>query len=105
MANLDRVLRNYFEDVSNASAGFATELENDAKQNRPWTDQTGNARRSIQGSYEIGDRNVIIALAIGVDYGKYLELSNGGKYRIIVPTMTKHIRTFQQVIVAQSLRL
>lgn len=56
-----------------------------AKQRAPWTDRTGNARRSIHS--EPGDKNMSAAIGIGVFYGKYLEKSHGGRYRVIDPTV------------------
>ncbi len=59
-----------------------------AKTNAPWTDRTGNARNSIQASGPVmKGRTIVGAVAIGMFYGKYLELSNGGKYRIIKPAV------------------
>lgn len=66
------------------------QAEQSAKNDAPWTDRTGNARRSINGS-TITTRDMITAyLSIGVYYGKYLELSNVGKYRIIEPTVQQY---------------
>ena len=70
-------------------------MENEAKRSRPWTDRTGNARRSIRGAARrIGKDDLQVVLAIGVDYGVYLELSNGGRYRIIRPTIDSHRKNF-----------
>lgn len=64
------------------------DAEREAKKNAPWTDRTSNARNSILGSKAVVNGNEISGtLSIGVDYGKYLELKNGGKYRIIWPTL------------------
>lgn len=64
------------------------QAENFARGNAPWTDRTGDARRSI-GSVDDSSKDIIrYWLKIGVDYGIWLEISNQGKYRILVPTMT-----------------
>lgn len=79
----DRLLKN----LENAYGATVTQGEADAKRAAPWKDRTGNARASITGSGpKVDDKNIVVALAIGVHYGKYLELSFGGKYRIIWPT-------------------
>src|SRR4051812_48678913 len=52
---------------------FAGRLEAKAVQDRPWTDRTNAARNSITGSYDQIPGGMIVALAIGVEYGKYLE--------------------------------
>jgi len=64
------------------------QAEAEAKRNAPWTDRTGNARKSITGSGpEVSATRMRAALAIGMYYGVFLELSNGGKYRIVWPTV------------------
>lgn len=73
---------------------LALRMENEAKTNRPWTDRTGNARRSIRGTAGKDGLNYIAVLAIGVYYGKYLELSNGGKYRVVRPTIDGNRQAF-----------
>ena len=56
-----------------------------AKHNAPWTDRTGNARRSIHA--ESQNNGLRSNVGIGMPYGKYLELDYGGKYRIVHPTI------------------
>lgn len=73
---------------------LALDMENEAKDNRPWTDRTGNARRSISGSAAKEGSDYRAALAIGVDYGKYLELSHGGRFRIVRPTIDRSRQKF-----------
>jgi len=65
----------------------AAQLENNAKRNAPWTDRTGNARNSIYGRTQTAKDEVEIVHGIAIDYGKYLELKNEGKFRIIKPTV------------------
>lgn len=64
-----------------------TEAENKAKRVAPWTDRTGNARSSIYGVQFDEPTAIVGQLGIGVEYGKYLELKNQGKYRVIRPVM------------------
>lgn len=64
-----------------------TDAEGYAKQNAPWRDRTGNARGSISHKTISSKDLVTGVIGIGVFYGKYLELSNQGKYRIIRPTV------------------
>jgi len=81
---------------------IAAKMENTAKNNRPWTDQTGNARRSITGSSDAKIGAIIIALAIGVEYGPPLELGMGGRYSIIKPTIDeyrkKYLKEFKGIL-------
>jgi len=80
----------------------AAKMENTAKAKRTWTDQTGDARRSITGSVDNKLGAVIIYLAIGVKYGVYLELANGGSYAIIDPTIqeyrTKYLNEYKDIL-------
>lgn len=74
--------------AANGLGAAIGEAESQAKRNAPWTDRTGNARKSITGSGpEVTPTNMRAALAIGMYYGVFLELSNGGKYRIVWPTV------------------
>lgn len=72
-----------------AMGAAMAEAEAQAKLTAPWTDRTGNARNSIGGysPVEGGQGKVVGVLSIGMFYGVFLELSNGGKYRIVWPTL------------------
>ena len=71
---------------------FATEgakkFENYAKQNRPWTDRTGQARQRLTGWVEMFSDKIRIHIGHGVDYGIYLELANEKKYAILQQTVS-----------------
>ena len=90
--NVKNNIKKYGDQTINKLAdglGMAiTEGENTAKNTAPWTDRTGNARNSITGSGPtVSSDRIRTALSIGVHYGKYLELCNFGKYRIVWPTL------------------
>ena len=74
---------------------IATQMQNAAKQNAPWTDRTGNARSGLFGTAErdVAQRIVTIYLSHGatLDYGQYLELSNAGRYAVIMRTIEGHL--------------
>lgn len=76
---------------------FAGQLESKAVKHAPWTDRTSIARNSITGSWSSQGGVIIVALAIGADYGKYLELSNGGRYRIIQPVVESSRQEFMSI--------
>jgi len=86
-ANMQR----YVEDVRGAVVSLAQrwsiEIENHAKENAPWTDQTANARQSLFTLVHVENGKVIIYLSHGVDYGVYLELKYQGRYAIIMRTL------------------
>lgn len=64
------------------------EAEGYAKEKAPWTDRTGDARRSITYADLSDEQTLRFYLYIGMWYGVFLELANQGKYRILLPTFT-----------------
>jgi len=67
---------------------FAAQTEAHAKANAPWTDRTGNARQSLFAVVdELSSDVVALYLSHGMEYGKWLELCNQGRYAIILPTL------------------
>jgi hypothetical protein len=76
---------------------FAGRAEAKMVRDRPWTDQTNAARSSLTGSYDKTAEGYIVALAIGVEYGRYLELARGGKYRVIRPTVDQMRNEFKRL--------
>jgi hypothetical protein len=76
---------------------LASEAETEMKQDAPWTDQTGDARRGLSGSAsQAQSGSVRLSLSHGVPYGKWLELANAGRYAIVTPTYQKYIERFQR---------
>lgn len=61
-----------------------------AKENRPWVDRTGDAKKRIRYSISNPTKNTVrITLAHGVEYGIWLELAHERRYGIVVPTVEK----------------
>jgi len=76
--------------------GYAVEAEQTAKANAPWKDQTGDARKKLKGIVIDEDGTLGIALRHRVEYGKWLETANNGKYAILKPTLeTMRARVFE----------
>jgi hypothetical protein len=94
----DRVL----QTVAAIAQYVATEMQNDAKANAPWTDRTGNARTGLFGTSEadFAAKVVTIYLSHGavIDYGLWLELVGSGKNAIIVKTMAAHYEPLMQML-------
>ena len=68
----------------------AVNMEQYAKANRPWTDRTGNARRTLEGRFErdVFGRGVYSVAIVGhMPYSVHLELLHGRKYSILYPTV------------------
>lgn len=62
-------------------------VEQDAKQNAPWTDITGQAREGLIAEVYTDSGEVVLTLAHQVEYGVWLETIQNGKYAIIIPTL------------------
>lgn len=65
----------------------AKSLEGYAKENRPWTDRTGDAKKRLTGYVTDIPNGYRINLAHGVDYGIWLELAMEKRFAILEPTV------------------
>lgn len=65
----------------------AKNLEGYAKEHRPWTDRTGDARKRLTGYVSEIPNGYRINLAHGVDYGVWLELAMEKRFAILEPTV------------------
>ena len=83
-AAVGRVLARFRDTVC---AKYAAEAEQRAKENRPWTDRTGDARKLLKGRVIDDGETLGVALAHRVEYGKSLETAHDGKYAILKPTI------------------
>ena len=94
----DRVLT----AVAAVAQRVATEMQNQAKADAPWTDRTGNARTGIFGTSEadFAAHVVTIYLSHGatISYGVWLELANSGSYAVIMRTMESHYESLMQLL-------
>lgn len=69
-------------------------FQNSAKENRKWTDRTGQARQRLHGFVGKIPEGYRISLAHGVDYGPWLELAHEKRFAIIAPTI-EYVGTFE----------
>ncbi len=69
--------------------GFEDEITGWMQSNAPWTDRTGDARRTLEARTEarLEYGTISMVFAHGVWYGLFLELSNGGTYAIVGPAL------------------
>lgn len=72
----------------------ALKLQNFAKENRRWTDRTGQARQRLNGYVGKSQVGYRIYLAHGVEYGLWLELANEKRYSII-PQAIEYVGAFE----------
>lgn len=88
---IDEVIKNLKNFVPRLKAALALDAENIAanmeawaKNNAPWTDQTGDARDFIKQTVKWTNADILmVSLSHNVNYGIYLELCNEGKYAIL----------------------
>lgn len=110
--------------VQAAATYWGQSVQDQARQDANWEDRTGNARGglffAVDGfglqpltgevtpesksemsdvAVESGDANtLIITLGHTVFYGKFLELSNGGKYAVIMSTMEQNLNELERLL-------
>lgn len=75
------------EVMEEKAVEFAEELVQYAQQNAPWNNRTGDARSQLDSAVDSDDRELVVSLFHGVDYGVWLEVRWSGRYAIIIPTM------------------
>ena len=97
MSGSAQVIKNLYAWANMKKAGLeglaktsAAGMQTYARQNRPWKDQTGNARAGLNGgSFWQNPFCILIYLAHSMEYGPYLELANSSKNEILRPTVEK----------------
>lgn len=74
--------------VAEVFLDYAPQVEQEAKANAPWADQTGRARDGLNTAVMTGEE-VTLDLAHGedVEYGFWLEVIQNGNFAIIMPTL------------------
>jgi hypothetical protein len=70
-----------------ATAGFAKDVEDYAREHAPWEDRSGEARSGLKAEARQRLWTYTIILYHTVDYGIWLEIRWDGKYAIILPTI------------------
>jgi hypothetical protein len=105
MAGLNQVLANLKRWEQQKKAGCtgvarvtAANMQNYARENRRWQDQTGNARAGLHGGSFWGNYFLFAYIAHAVEYGVYLELANSGNFSILEETANKFKDEFYKSI-------
>jgi hypothetical protein len=75
------------DGVAEAMVEFGQDLVDYMRDNAPWNDITGDARRGLVAEVIADDNEMTITLMHTVEYGIWLEIRWGGRYAIIVPTV------------------
>ena len=73
--------------LDGAGRSAAADMEAYAKSNRPWTDRTGNARRTMQGVAGWDNAHFSVGVEGHMPYSVFLELGYGEKYAILSPAV------------------
>lgn len=85
-----------------AVADYMAQVIQDAmRTDASWEDRTGNARSGLFSQVDQAASDLItIYMSHGhtVNYGLWLEVANGGKYAIIMPTLEKHLPQLKQML-------
>jgi hypothetical protein len=70
---------------------WAGQIEDAMKRDARWKDQSANARQTLAAfTYKPKERVWVLVAKQHIDYGVFLELSNGGKYQIVMPTLQSY---------------
>lgn len=65
----------------------AARIQGHMQARRPWTDQTGQAKRTLATEASRDGTRVLITLSHGVEYGRWLEIRWNRRYAIVHPTL------------------
>lgn len=103
---LARAIERYGDRVLQAVTAIAqyaaTQMQNDAKANAPWTDRTGNARSGLFGTSEADFARHVVTIYLShgatIDYGVWLELAASGRHSIVMKTMQNHYEPLMQML-------
>lgn len=81
----------YWDDVAYASFLEAeVQLESKARDNAIWEDRTGDAREGLHATtLRPKPGEVSLMLSHGVEYGKWLELIQNGRFAVIEKTLAE----------------
>lgn len=79
---------------------ISVELQNEARQDAPWQDRTGNARSGLVGATinDFARKVVEIYLIHSVAYGVFLELCHAGRYAIIAPVIERNLQKIKRML-------
>jgi hypothetical protein len=104
-STLTSAIEDYVDTVETAlmqlAQDIAIQAQAEMKQDAPWTDRTGNARRGLFAqAVQINMSLIRIYLSHGpdIDYGKWLELRHAGRYAIVGPIWEEYIGIVQRRI-------
>jgi len=107
--NFKSITKEMLNDCETVACETAANMERYAKENRVWTDQTGDARKGLRGVASRSSQAISAGIYqdmygnTGKEYGYYLEngerilaggVTFGEKYGILKPTRNAHAGMF-----------
>src|SRR5262249_36617117 len=91
------------DQIIGIAQAIAPEIESWMKENAPWTDRTGNLRASLYAEVLDLVTQIVIIFDYGLDYGRFLEYANQGRFAIIGPALDYwSVRVFEVVGLLQN---
>lgn len=108
-ANLESITKEMLDSCEKIAYETAASMERYAKENRKWTDRTGDARKGLRGVASRSSQAISAGIYqdmygnTGKEYGYYLEngkkevaggVTFGEKYGILRPTRNAHAGMF-----------
>jgi len=69
-----------------------------AKENKPWTTRTGDAKKFLHGKVVSGNKSIRARISHGVYYGIYLEKKYSGKYGVLPKVLRRYEGEFLEDI-------
>ena len=84
------------EALLDFARGYSQIMEQWARNNRPWTDRTGDARKGLTGFSKLENDKISVGVGHSVEYGEQLEMRRAGKYAILKPTIERFQPSFER---------
>lgn len=75
------------EGLMGVAQEYAPQIQSHMKQTAPWTDRTGDARRTLYAKAEERPKGAAIEMGHGVHYGVWLEIRWQGRFAVVFPGM------------------
>jgi len=78
------------EIAAEAFKTAASEILGHAREDAPWEDRTGDARRGLDTKVVNDHGEVVLTLFHTVEYGLWLEVIQNGRFATIMPTLEQY---------------
>ena len=88
--NLNKWMEDRLRGIEEFNKFTGSKVQTESRATARWKNITGNARQGLTGNTSKKGTRFFINLFHKVDYGKWLELANDGKFAIIEETLNKN---------------